>query len=73
MEMVAWLSGAPHSDQPAPIIAAYVPGINNGAEEEKRDEIIPYLPNLMGTSDPELQQERTDSLPGKQFALPARS
>lgn len=63
MEMVAWLSGEPHTDRPAgvcPIIAAFVRGINDGAKEERRDELIPHLPNLIGTIDPPMQQSRTD-------------
>lgn len=63
IEMVAWLSGEPHTDQPTgvcPIIAAFVRGINDSAEEATRDELIPHLTALIGTIDPAMQQSRNE-------------
>ncbi|MET2825834.1 hypothetical protein [Mesorhizobium shangrilense] len=63
LEMVAWLSGAPHTDRPTgvcPIIAAFVRGINDSANESTRDELIPHLTVLIGTIDPAMQQSRNE-------------
>lgn len=65
MEFVAWLEGLPHSDKPecaCPVIGAYVRALNDSLPEEERQELIPYLPRLVGTVSPEHEQERAEYL-----------
>jgi len=52
MEMVAWLEGLPHSDNPActcPVLAAYVRSVNDRMPDAERDRLLPFLPRLVGT------------------------
>lgn len=65
MEMVAWLEGLPHSDEPectCPVIAAFVRRINDNMNQEGRDRLLAYLPRLVGTVSPEHEQERAEYL-----------
>lgn len=54
MEMVAWLAGEPHSDEPrcaCPVIAAFVRAVNDALpSDEARDRYLrPLVPRLVNT------------------------
>ena len=53
MEMVAWLAGEPHSDEPrcaCPVIAALVRACNDAMGDGQRNELLrPLVPVLVGT------------------------
>jgi hypothetical protein len=57
MEAVAWLAGLPHSDRPActsEILAGYVRHLNDHMPDEERSRLVAFLPELIGTADPDL-------------------
>ncbi len=53
MEMVAWLAGEPHSDEPGcacPVIAAFVRACNDSLHDEGRNRYLrPLVPQLVNT------------------------
>lgn len=52
MEAVAWLEGLEHTDRPActcPVIAEFVRSLNDEMEEAERQQLVRYLPRLIGT------------------------
>ncbi|MBL9077990.1 MAG: hypothetical protein JNL08_10830 [Planctomycetes bacterium] len=53
MEMVAWLAGEPHSDEPTcacPVIAAFVRACNDAMSDEGRNRYLrPLVPKLVNT------------------------
>lgn len=53
MEMVAWLAGEPHSDEPAcacPVIAAFVRACNDAMSDQARNRHLrPLVPRLVNT------------------------
>lgn len=53
MEMVAWLAGEPHSDEPrcaCPVLAALVRAINDSLSDEARNRYLrPLVPQLVNT------------------------
>jgi len=53
MEMVAWLAGEPHSDEPScacPVIAAVTRACNDAMDDETRDRLLrPLVPLLVNT------------------------
>lgn len=53
MEMVAWLAGETHSDEPkctCPVLAAIVRAVNDNLGDERRDALLrPLLPQLVNT------------------------
>lgn len=54
MEAVAWLEGEPHTDSPRcvdPVISMFVLEINDRANSQDRQRLIPYLPRLVGTAE----------------------
>lgn len=57
MEMVAWLAGEPHSDEPScacPVIAAFVRACNDAMDDEQRNRhlrpLVPLLVNTRGSA-----------------------
>ena len=63
MEMVAWLAGEPHSDEPScacPVIAAFTRACNDAMDDVARDRclrpLVPLLVNTRGTA--ALERER---------------
>jgi hypothetical protein len=66
MEMVAFMERLPHSDKPectCPIIANFMIGLNDYfPSDNKRNLLLPYLPQVVGTVSPEHEQERTEYL-----------
>lgn len=53
MEMVAWLAGEPHSDEPVcacPVLAAFVRAVNDSLSDEARNRFLrPLVPQLVNT------------------------
>lgn len=53
MEMVAWLAGEPHSDEPqcaCPVLAAFVRACNDAMNDAQRNRFLrPLVPSLVGT------------------------
>lgn len=53
MEMVAWLAGEPHSDEPrcaCPVLAAFVRAVNDSLGDEQRNRLLrPLVPQLVNT------------------------
>lgn len=53
MEMVAWLAGEEHSDEPrcaCPVIAAFVRAVNDSLHDEARNRLLrPLVPKLINT------------------------
>jgi len=65
MEAVAWLEGLPHSDSPectCPVIAAFVRRMNDRMPDDVRQQLVAYLPKLVGTVSPEHKTERAEYL-----------
>lgn len=63
MEAVAWLEGLPHSDRPkctCPVIAAYVRNLNDYMSDDDRQQLVPYLPRLVGTVSKDHERERAE-------------
>ena len=62
MEAVAYLTGEPHSDQPAcasPSIAAFIQTWSDGLPQEGRDQLIlPLVPRMIGTHASEVLERR---------------
>jgi len=54
MEVVAWIAGEPHSDQPkcvSPVLTGFCISLNDRWDDEQRQTLKPYLPRLVGTRD----------------------
>ncbi len=53
MEMVAWLAGEPHSDEPAcacPVLSAFVRAVNDSLSDDARNRLLrPLVPQLVNT------------------------
>ncbi|MBK8978379.1 MAG: hypothetical protein IPM29_20955 [Planctomycetes bacterium] len=53
MELVAWLAGEPHTDEPrcaCPVLTAYVRALNDLLPDAMRDRLLrPFAPRLVGT------------------------
>ena len=65
MEMVAFMERLEHSDRPSctcPVIAGFVRRINDSMNDKDRQRLLPYLPRLVGTVAPELEQQRAEYL-----------
>lgn len=65
MEMVAFLERLPHSDAPectCPVLAAFVRSVNDMLCDDERQQLLPYLPRLVGTVAPEFKQARAEYL-----------
>ncbi|TIL87518.1 MAG: hypothetical protein E5Y73_25255 [Mesorhizobium sp.] len=63
MELVAFLDGGPHTDQPrctSELVSAFVRSINDNMPDDVRHKLLPYLPRLIGTVSEEHEQERHD-------------
>lgn len=66
MEVVAWMAGEPHSDQPVcacPVIGAFMRAWNDAIPDDtRRTELLkPFLPRLVGTkSSAAVEQTRAD-------------
>ena len=61
MEMVAFMERLPHSDSPectCPILAEYVRTLNDSMPDDRRNDLLPVLPRLVGTVNPGYQQKR---------------
>lgn len=53
MEVVAWLTGEPHTDRPAcvsPGLAEFVRRVNDELDDEGRQRLVPFLPRMVGTA-----------------------
>jgi len=53
LEAVAWLAGEPHTDNPtcaSPILGAYGRSLNDVLPDDKRQELKPYAPLMLGTA-----------------------
>lgn len=65
MEAVAWLEGLTHDDHPpctCPVIAGFVRSANDILDDVERQQLVPYLPRLVGTVSPTHEQERAQYL-----------
>ena len=54
MEAVAWWADSEHTDHPtctSPVLAAFAIAFNDGADDETRQRLIPFIPRLIGTAD----------------------
>ncbi|GLS39197.1 hypothetical protein GCM10010869_47940 [Mesorhizobium tianshanense] len=65
MELVAFLDGGPHTDQPrctCELVSAFVRSINDNMPDDVRHKLLPFLPRLIGTvaDNHEQEQERHD-------------
>ena len=61
MEAVAYVAGEAWSDRPAcvsPCLAAYGRALNDAMPTKQRQRLIPLIPRLIGTAQPELEQQR---------------
>src|SRR4051812_29594083 len=61
MEAVAWFAGEPHSDRPqcaSPALTSFGIALNDSFPEEHRQKLKPLIPLLVGTRNPELEQQR---------------
>lgn len=62
MELVALLAGLPFSDNPSctsPVIASFVRGLNDNMPAVTRNRLRPFVPRLIGTVAPHLEEART--------------
>ena len=53
LEAVAWLAGEPHTDNPtcvSPVLGAYGRSLNDVLPDDKRQELKPYAPLMLGTA-----------------------
>lgn len=54
MEATAYLAGEPWSDHPAcvsPVLGAYGRGLNDAWDDVQRQQLVPFIPRLLGTAD----------------------
>lgn len=63
MEVVAWVAGEPHSDQPrcvSPVLGAFGRSFNDGLnDDQRRTEMLrPFVPRLVGTAASAAIEER---------------
>jgi hypothetical protein len=52
LEAVAWFAGEPHSDHPecvCPVLGAFGRGLNDALPDDRRQELVPLVPLLVGT------------------------
>lgn len=65
MEMVAYMERLPHSDSPpctCPVIASFVRTLNDSMDDSERQMLLPVLPLVVGTVNPELVTKRAEFL-----------
>ncbi len=63
MELVAFMERLPHSDRPpctCPVLASYVRNLNDPMPNDRRQDLKPVLPFLVGTVNPSLEQARAE-------------
>src|SRR4051794_7375102 len=61
MEAVAYFAGEPHSDHPAcasPVITSFAMRLNDRWDDEARQRLKPFIPRIVGTRDPALEETR---------------
>src|SRR6266511_141879 len=61
LEAVAYIAGEPHSDQPAcasPVLGAFGRSLNDALPNDKRQQLLPLIPRLIGTAGDGLDQVR---------------
>ena len=54
MELVAWMAGEPHSDNPScscPVLAAFLRSWNDSLDDSTRQRLKFYAPRVIGTND----------------------
>ena len=59
LEAVSYVAGEPWSDHPAcvsPVLAAFGRALNDALPDNRRQELAPLIPQLIGTVDPEADQ-----------------
>jgi hypothetical protein len=62
MEVVAWLAGLGHTDAPncaSEVLRAFTISINDAWPKEKRQELKPFLPRMVGTADDGKDKQRS--------------
>jgi hypothetical protein len=65
MEAVAWFANEPHSDHPqcaSPVLTHFGIGLNDNFTDEYRKKLIPLIPKLVGTRNPNLEAARLSVL-----------
>jgi len=65
MEMVAYMEGLPHSDAPpctCPVLASFVRAGQDGMDDAARQRLLPYLPMLVDTVNPDIELDRAKFL-----------
>ena len=65
MEAVAWFNKEPHSNYPqcaCPALARFGVGLNYWFDDEHRQKLVPFIPKLVGTRNPALEQARYEYL-----------
>ena len=61
MEAVAYVAGEPWSDHPvcaSPVISAFLRSYNDSVSDEVRQTLKPFIPRLIGTANPALEERR---------------
>jgi len=61
LEAVAWFAGEPHSDHPActsPVLGAFGRRLNDLLPDDRRQELVPLVPQLVGTAGDGLDETR---------------
>lgn len=61
LEAVAYVAGEPHTDHPAcasPILGAFGRSLNDAFPDDKRQRLVPLIPQIVGTADDGHDQER---------------
>ncbi len=65
MEAVAWFNNEPHSNYPqcaCPALTRFGIGLNYWFDDEHRQKLVPFIPKLVGTRNPVLEQARYEYL-----------
>jgi hypothetical protein len=62
MEAVAWFAGEPWSDHPActsPVLGSFGRSLNDALPDDKRQQLVPLVPSLVGTAGDGLDETRS--------------
>jgi len=62
LEAAAWMAGEPWSDHPqcvSPVLGAFGRGLNDVLPDDKRQQLRPLIPSLIGTADDGLDETRS--------------
>lgn len=71
LEAVSWIAGLPHSDQPAcvcDVLSSLMRSMNDRMGHSDRQGLVPFLPRLIDSRDPELAGPRARTLAWRAIA-----